>query len=246
MELSGKVALVTGGGIRIGRALVLALARAGCDVFIHYGQSADAAMEVQKEATSLGVRAVTCSVDLADPAATATVIPKAIEAFGSVDILINSASIISEEDGFAEVDVSLWDRIFAINLRAPFQLSQAFAKQTPREGYRKIININDCNIPKPAPNNFVYRLAKSGLWDMTAMMALELAPHITVNALALGLIMERQNTPDPQKFIREHAEKKVPLKKPGNTQIVADSALFLLEKDFITGITIPLDGGESL
>ena len=244
MDLSEKVALVTGGGVRVGRALVLALAEAGCDVFIHYGNSADAAAEVKAKAEFWGVRAITYSADLADAAATDAVIPKAIEAFGKVDILINSASIYPEDDRFNQIDADFWDRIFAINLRAPFQLSQAFAKQIPTNGKGKIININDGRIPRPHPNNFSYRLTKRGLWDMTEMMALELAPRITVNALALGQILEPPSHPEPQQFLEDYARRNIPLKFPGNPQVVVDGALFLLEQDFLTGSTIRLDGGE--
>ncbi len=244
MDLNGKVALITGGGIRVGRALVIALAKSGCNVFIHYGNSAGAAIEVKAEAESLGVRAITYSANLVDPVATDSIIPKAVEAFGKIDILINSASIFPEGDRFAQTDVALWDKIFAINLRAPFQLSQAFAKQLPEDGKGKIININDAAITSPHTANFAYRLTKRGLWDMTEIMALELAPRITVNALALGQILEPPNHPDPQAFMQKFAEELIPLKIPGNTQVVTDSAIFLLQQDFLTGSTITLDGGQ--
>lgn len=244
MDLSSKVALVTGGGIRVGRALVIALAEAGCDVFIHYGNSAGPAAEVKAKAESLGVRAITYSADLADPAAADTVIPKAVEAFGKVDILINCASVYPDGDRFSDIDVDLWDKIFAINLRSPFQLSRSFAKQVSPDGRGKIININDGRIPHPRPENFAYRLTKRGLWDMTEMLALELAPRITVNAVALGQILEPPGDPDPQKFMEEYANRRIPLKVPGNTKVVTDSILFLLAQDFITGATIRLDGGE--
>jgi glucose 1-dehydrogenase len=246
MDLNEKVALVTGGGVRVGRALVLALAKAGCDIFIHYGNSVDAAVEVKEKAESFGVRAVTYPADLADASATETIIPKAVEVFGKVDILINSASIYPQNDHFNHIDVRSWDKIFAINLRAPFQLSQAFAQQLPPDGQGKIININDARIPHPKPGNFSYRLTKGGLWDMTQMLALELAPRITVNALALGQILEPPNDPDPEKFMQEYANRRIPLKIPGNPQVVTDSALFLLQQDFLTGSTITLDGGEYL
>ncbi len=246
MDLNGKVALVTGGGIRVGRALVVALAKAGCDVFIHYGQSAPGAAQAKAEAESLGVRAIAYGADLADPVATDSLIPKALEALGKVDILINSASIFPDEDRFSKTDVALWDRIFAINLRAPFQLAQAFAQQIPPDGRGKIININDARIPRPNTDHFAYRLTKRGLWDMTEIMALELAPRITVNALALGQILEPPGEPDPEAFLKDFAEHYIPLKFCGNPQVVTDSALFLLKQDFLTGSTITLDGGENI
>jgi len=244
VDLNGKVALVTGGGVRVGRAIVLALAKAGCDVFIHYGRSTEAAANVQSEVESLGVRSVTYSADLSDPQATDSIIPKAIETLGKVDILINSASIFPDEDIFDKLDVNLWDKIFAINLRAPFQLSRAFARQVPTDGQGKIININDARIPHPKPEKFAYRLTKRGLWDMTEMLALELAPRITVNAVALGQILEPPGDPDPQKFMADYASRNIPLKIPGNTRVVTDSILFLLQQDFITGAIVRMDGGE--
>lgn len=107
MELTGKTALVTGGGIRVGRALVMALAEAGCNVFIHYGNSQTGALEVQQEVEALGRKAFTYSADLSDAQATQGIIPKAQEVFGQVDILINSASVFPLEDKFFQVDLDL-------------------------------------------------------------------------------------------------------------------------------------------
>lgn len=245
MELTAKIALVTGGGVRVGRALVLALAEAGCSIFLHYGNSQDAALEVQAEVEALGGSIFLYQANLADATATATIIPKAVSVFGQVDILINSASIFLHEDRLLQTEVELWDKIFAINLRAPFQLSQAFAQQIgDRQG--KIININDARIPHPLPDHFAYRLTKRGLWDMTEIMALELAPQITVNSLALGQILEAPGVPDPQQYLQDYADRRIPLKMPGNTKVVTDAALYLLEQDFLTGTTITLDGGEYL
>lgn len=245
MELTAKIALVTGGGVRVGRALVMALAEAGCHIFLHYGNSQEAALEVQAEVEALGGNVFLYQANLADATTTATIIPKAVSVFGQVDILINSASIFPHEDRLLKTDVALWDQIFAINLRAPFQLSQAFAQQIgDRQG--KIININDARIPHPLPDHFAYRLTKRGLWDMTEMMALELAPQITVNSLALGQILEAPGVPDPQQYLQDYADRRIPLKMPGNTKVVTDAALYLLEQDFLTGTTITLDGGEYL
>jgi glucose 1-dehydrogenase len=246
MELTGKTALITGGGVRVGRALAIALAQAGCNVFIHYGNSRDGAAEVQTEVEKLGCKAFIYGANLADADATAAIIPKAQAVFGQVDILINSASIFPHEDKFLQTDVDLWEKIFSVNLRAPFQLSQAFAKQVSKESQGKIININDARIPRPRPDHFAYRLTKRGLWDMTEILALELAPNITVNGLALGQILEAHETPDPKKYMRDYADRRIPLKIPGNPQVVTDAALYLLQQDFLTGTTIRMDGGEYL
>jgi len=244
MELKGKVALITGGAIRVGRALTLALAEAGCHVFIHYGRSATPARQTQAEALDFGVEAHIYSADLADAAATQAIMPAAVDQYGRVDVLINSAAIFPEEDRFATVDLALWDKLFAVNLRAPFLLSQAFAAQIPLEGQGKIVNILDARLRQPAPDHFVYRLSKGGLWSMTEMLAHELAPRITVNAVALGAIL-----PPPGadvSYLENLAQTQVPLKRPGSPEMVAENVLHLLRQDFLTGVTIPIDGGQFL
>jgi NAD(P)-dependent dehydrogenase (short-subunit alcohol dehydrogenase family) len=244
MELKGKIALITGGAIRVGRALTLALAEAGCHLFIHYGRSATPAQQTQADALDFGVEAHIYSADLADAAATQSIIPAAIDRFGRVDILINSAAIFPKEDTFTTSDLALWDKLFAVNLRAPFLLSQAFAAQVPPNRRGKIINILDARLRQPAPDHFVYRLTKGGLWNMTEMLAHELAPRITVNAVALGAIL-----PPPGadvSYLENLAQTQVPLKRAGSPEIVAENVLHLLRQDFLTGVTIPIDGGQFL
>jgi glucose 1-dehydrogenase len=246
MELKGKVAVVTGGAVRVGRALTLALAGEGCHVFIHYGRSAGPAQQTEADARKLGVEAQVYSANLAEPGETEGVIPAAVQRFGRVDILINSAAIFPEEDSFPTTDLSLWDRLFAVNLRAPFLLSRAFAAQAPAEGQGqgKIVNVLDARLRQPAPDHFVYRLTKGGLWSMTEMLAHELAPRITVNGVALGAIL-----PPPgadASYLDNLAETQVPLKRAGSAEIVADNVLHLLRHDFLTGVVIPIDGGQFL
>ena len=243
-DLNGKVAVITGGAIRVGRALTLALAEAGCHVFIHYGRSATPAEQTQAEARQFGGKAQIYSANLADAVAVEGVIPAAVEQFGQVDILINSAAIFPEEDSFTTTDLALWDKIFNINLRAPYLLSRAFATQAPTRGQGKIINILDARLRQVAPDHFVYRLAKGSLWTMTKMLAHELAPTITVNGVALGAIL-----PPPgmdASYLDNLAQTKVPLKRAGSPEIVAHNVLHLLRHDFLTGVIIPIDGGQFL
>jgi glucose 1-dehydrogenase len=244
MELQGKVALVTGGAVRVGRALTLALAEAGCHVCIHYGRSAQPAQETQAAAAAFGVAAHIHSADLADAQAAQQVIPAAVARFGRVDVLINSAAIFPDEDAFADTDLALWDRLFNINLRAPFLLSRAFAAQIPADGQGKIINVNDARVRNAEPDHFVYRFTKRSLWQMTEMLALELAPRITVNGVALGAIL-----PPPGQdlsYLEHMAATRIPLRRHGSAEIVAANVLHLLRQDFLTGVTIPIDGGEFL
>lgn len=244
MDLNGKTAVVTGGAIRVGRALVLALAEAGCNVFIHYGRSAGPAIQTKEDAEAFGVKAAINSANLANVDAAKRVMETAVSTFGHIDILINSAAIFPEDDTFADTDSVLWDQIMNINLRAPFLLSQQFVTQLPTDTPGKIINILDARLRHPATDHFVYRFAKGSLWQMTEMLALELAPQIAVNGVALGAIL-----PPPGKdasYLENIAQERIPLQRAGSAEIVAENVLHLLRQDFLTGVVIPLDGGEFL
>ena len=244
MDLQGKTALVTGAGVRIGKAIALALAARGCALFVHYGRSAGPAEAVRDEARGFGVDAHVFCADLADADQVAGILPAATAAFGAVDILVNNAAIFPEEDRFETTDTALWDRLFAINLRAPFLLSQAFAAQRDDAHQGAVVNICDARTRQPGADHFAYRLTKGGLWQMTEMLAAALAPAVRVNGVALGAIL-----PPPgrdESYILEYANRRVPLGHPGGSQAVVDAVLYLLEQEFVTGAVLPLDGGEFL
>jgi NAD(P)-dependent dehydrogenase (short-subunit alcohol dehydrogenase family) len=242
MELHGKVAVISGGATRLGRAITLALARAGCHVFIHYRRSVGVARETQADAAALGVEAEIYAADLAEFEATEGVIPAARKRFQNIDILINNAAVFRESDSFMSTDEALWEELFSVNLRAPLLLSRAFAAQIPDHRQGKIIHVTDSRVRHAGSDHFAYRLTKGGLWQMTEMMALELAPRITVNGVALGAIL-----PPPGKEIADLqriAKSRVPLKRHGSAEIVAENILHLLRQDFLTGVVLPIDGGE--
>jgi len=243
MNLAGKVAVVTGGAIRVGRAISLALAQAGCHVFIHYGHSAGPALETKEKIEANGVEAEVFSADLADVTSTQLIIPAAVDRFGRVDILINSAAIFLEGD-LADTTVKMWDSQFAINLKAPFILSQAFAAQVPPGAEGAIVNIVDARIFRPAADHFAYRLTKSGLLTMTQNLAYDLAPNIRVNAVALGAILPPPGKDDA--YLENLAQLRIPLQRAGNAGMVAQNVLHLLSQDFLTGVTIRIDGAEFL
>ncbi len=244
MELNGKVAVVTGGGVRIGRAITLALARAGCHVFIHYGHSVGPAQQTEVDAKALGVNAHIHAADLSDEKATQSIIPAAQKQFRKIDILVNNAAIFPETDTFTKTDMALWERMFAVNLRAPFLLSRAFAAQVAANGEGKIINIIDSRVRRPGTDHFVFRLTKGGLWQMTEMLALELAPRTSVNAVALGAILTP--TGKDSGYLAKIAKERVPLKRHGSAEVVEEGVLYLLGQDFLTGTILPIDGGEFL
>lgn len=177
--------------------------------------------------------------NLSEPDSCADVVAEAAE-LGDLSVLINSAAIFPENDTIND-DLSHWNQVMNLNLRAPLLLSQAFAASKPQQAH--IINILDARINHPAGDHLVYRLSKAGLWHLTESLARELAPDIQVNGLALGAILPPPGA-DADHFARmaEH----IPLKRTGNPQAIADGVAFLIQQSFITGIIIPVDGGEFL
>jgi len=238
-SLDGRIALVTGGAKRIGRAIVLALAREGCNVIIHYNSSSDEAGELAGELGDIGVQAWTIQADFSNPDEYSTLINRAIDMAGSIDILINSASVFSpgtlEDIDFDDITSNV-----EINAWVPFVLMRDFAR---RMGKGKIVNILDTRFKDFDFKHIAYILAKKMLYEFTRMAAVKYAPEMTVNAVAPGVIL-----PPPGEG-EDYVEKLIPtvlLKKRGWPEDVADAVVFLLKNDFITGQTIFVDGGRHL
>jgi glucose 1-dehydrogenase len=244
MDLKGKTALVTGGGIRLGRAFALALAEEGANLVVHYNHSEAPAEETAAMARKKGVKAVILEADFNHIPAVESVFPKAQEHFDSIDILINNAAIYLKGRGL-ETDRETWEKQFRINLQAPFILVQSFARQLPEGRPGRIVNIADAQILQHKPDHFAYRLTKAGLVEMTRMFSKELAPQITVNALALGIMLPLAGKED-QVDLQSLAEERIPLKRTGSPEVAASNALHLIRSDFTTGAFLRVDGGEYL
>jgi len=243
VEVKGKVAVVTGGAVRIGRALSLALADAGADVVVHHSHSSDEADETVQAVASRGVRAVDVAADFTNPAPAArTVFDAAIKQFGRVDVLINSAAIFGPAT-LASTSEADWDRHFAINLKSPAFLCQEFAKRHTPGNPAAIVNIVDWRCLRPHPGHLAYTLTKSALVTLTQILAQELAPEIRVNAVAPGAILPPAGAGD--EYMRRLAEG-VPLRRTGSVDDVTSSVLYLLRADFVTGEVLTVTGGEDL
>ena len=244
MELRNCKALVTGAGVRIGRAIAVALAAEGCDVALQYHRSRDGAEETAAAVAAHGRRAVLLAADLGDADAATALLERARAELGDVDVLINSAAIFLPGD-LASTTLAEWDAQHALNLRAPFLLSQAFARQDAiADRPRKIVNVADARIRRPGRDHLAYRLTKVALAHLTELLALELAPRITVNAVAPGAIL-----PPPGEgaaAFEQRVRAQVPLGRAGGTAAVASAVLYLLREDFVTGVVLPVDGGEFL
>jgi glucose 1-dehydrogenase len=244
MDLRGKTALVTGGGVRVGRALALALAGAGCDLVVHYNRSAGPAERTREEAERLGVRAHAIGADLADAAAAEGLVAAAVERCGRLDVLVNSAAIFPPGDTLETSGAAEFDELIAVNLRAPYLLSRAFAAAHRPGAPGRIVNVLDARVRRPGADHPVYRLTKRALWALTENLALALAPDITVNAVALGAILPPPG--EDESYLERLAAERVPLRRPGSPAIVAENVLHLLRQDFVTGAVLPLDGGQFL
>lgn len=239
-SLNGKTILITGAAKRVGRIFALACARAGADIIIHHGNSADEALQVKDEIESLGRQAWILASDLGKPAEVPRLISQANE-FSPLYALVNSAAIF-ESLSFSETTYEDWERHIAINLTAPFLLSQAFAKQVPENGLGRIVNILDWRALRPAADHFPYTISKAALAALTQSMAVALAPRITVNGLALGAIL-----PPSDGAAQDNIIKNVPAGRWSEAKEVEDALLFLLTGPaYITGEIIHVDGGRHL
>ena len=239
IELSGKTALVTGAAKRIGRAIASGLAREGVNVVVHYNRSRFEAEKLQKELTDLGVKSWLVQADLGSSDSCTEIIKKSAGLAGSLDILVNNASVffpldikaVKLEDIEAEMLTNAW---------APFLLTRCFSEEL-RSG--SIVNILDTRIVGYDFNHFAYYLSKRMLEVLTMSMALKLAPNITVNGVAPGLILP----PEGKDFsYLEQKKDTVPMKKYGSPSDVVDAVLFLIRSQYITGQVIYVDGGKHL
>ncbi|MFO1105754.1 MAG: SDR family oxidoreductase [Amaricoccus sp.] len=248
----GGAALVTGGSQRLGRAMVLELARRGLDVAIHYHRGADAAEETAAEARALGVRAAILCADLLDRAETARLVQDAAAALGRpLTVLVNNASIF-EHDTIATATWESWDRHIGSNLRAPFELTQAFAAQVPK-GARDaagepvasgcVVNMIDQRVRKLTPEFATYTIAKAALWTFTRTAAQGLAPDVRVNGIGPGptLIGGRQS---PEHFARQRAA--TVLGRGASPAEICAALGFILDAPGLTGQLICIDGGQHL
>jgi pteridine reductase len=232
-------ALVTGGAVRLGRALALALAEAGYDIALHYGRSAEAAEQTAAEIRALGVECQLFQLDLVDVDGIPGLLGRAQAALPNLRALVNSASAYAQAT-IGATTAAIFDQQLAVNLRAPFFLTQAFARQV---GAGHVVNIIDNKIAFNQYQYAAYLLAKQALADLTRMAALEFAPGVRVNAVAPGVVLPA-GTRSPEYIAWRVGG--IPLRRQGAPAEIARAVLYLLGSDFVTGQILTVDGGESL
>ena len=237
-----KSVLITGGALRIGRALALSLAAEGWAVAVHYHRSAQPAEETVAEIRDNRGQAWALRANLKDPAAAETLIQSAREELGGLTCLINNASVFEFDDP-ESVSVESWSEHMDVNVRAPVFLSQAFAAALPQDALGNIINILDERVWKLAPTHFSYTISKSALWTATRTLAQAFAPRIRVNAIGPGPTLPNAQQ-SRQDFERENRH--MLLQRGTTPQEIADAVKFILAAPAMTGQMIALDGGQHL
>ena len=235
-------ALVTGAARRIGRCLAETLAAAGWHVVVHYNHSKSDAEETVRAITDAGGLAVAMAADLSDPTACTRLVDDARARTGGLGCLINNASMFVEDTAL-DIDAEIFDRVLAVNLRAPAILSRAFAAQIPEGGEGVIVNILDQKLANPNPDFLSYTLSKHGLAALTDMTAVSFGPSVRVCAVAPGLTLPSGAQPHSQ-FAAVHG--RTPLARGSRPEDIAGAVMYLLGARAVTGETILVDGGQHL
>lgn len=242
MDLHGKVALVTGGAVRVGKAIALALAEGGADIAFSYNTSAGPAAETAAEIEALGRRAFYTKADMGHVAEARTLVESAVAHFGRLDVLVNSASLW-QKTPFTELNEAEWDRVYNIMVKGTAFASHAAAPYLSAHGDGAIINIIDRSAYVPFRNFMAHSVGKAGVLNLTSSLAQELAPAVRVNAIAPGPVL-----PPPgytEKQIAATAQRTL-LGRWGTAEDVAEAVRFLAQANYITGAMIYVDGGEHL
>ncbi|MGH1351354.1 MAG: SDR family oxidoreductase [Methyloligellaceae bacterium] len=236
------VAIVTGAAKRIGRVLSLELARHGWDIGVHYHQSLDEAESLAGEVRKTGRQAILLQADLSSTSDVQEIVPQCISSLGTPALLINNASLF-ENDRIEDLTDESWDAHINTNLKAPVLLSQAFANALPQDISGNIINIIDQKVQNLTPYFFSYTISKAGLWTATQTMAQALAPHIRVNAVSPGPVLQSIHQTEEQ-FARQY--RSTPLQRGTTPEEIASAVQFILNAPAMTGQMIILDGGQHL
>ncbi len=240
MNLQGKVALVTGGAVRVGRAVAMGLAAAGAHLAVHYHRSADAARETVAGARQLGVEAAAFPADLSDPEEAAG-LARAVEAhLGRADIIVHGASPFLRA-GLADTTPEIWRQVMGVLVDGFFILARELTPGMVRRGEGGIVVILDRGTFDPWPAFLAHSVGKSALWALARNLAVELAPAVRVNGVVPGPVLP---PPGYSEEDRARIAQGTLLGRWGAPQDVVDAVLFLLRADYITGEVLFVDGGE--
>ena len=240
MELRGKVALVTGAGRRLGLAMAQALADRGMALGIHYHASVDGANRLRDDIRRAGGQATCFAADLADPEAARSLPGRVAAELGGLDVLVNSAAVMHRLS-LEETTPEQWNTTLDLNLRAVFFCTQGAAPAL-RAARGRVVNLADLAGLEPWPGFAAHSISKAGVVMLTKILALSLAPDVTVNAIAPGAVLVPEDY-SPEE--RERLARETPLRRLGSPSDVVSALLYLLEGgDFVTGQVLVVDGGR--
>jgi len=242
LPLAGKIAIVTGGGVRVGRAISLGLAAVGADVAIHYRRSREEAETVASQLRSAGRRSVVLEGDLARPEDCRKVVAGAMREFGGLDFLVHSAANFHRA-ALEDTDETLWDSAMNVNARAGFLLARE-AAATLRERRGRVVLISDFLAETPERNYFAHSVSKAAVEGLVRALAVALAPEVAVNGIAPGTVLLPEGTTPEE---AERLARRLPAKRIGSAEDVAAAVVFLCAGPaFLTGQVIRVDGGRSI
>ena len=240
MDPLNKTALITGGAVRVGKAITLALARAGANVVINYNRSSTAAVETLATACSLGVGAIIVQADIGSRQQVESMVNQAKEHFGCVDILVNNASLWLDTP-FPSENLDDWHRVTNILINGAYYCANAVAPLMRERGEGSIVNIVDLSAFEPWPEYSAHSVGKSALLALSRQLALELAPEVCVNAVAPGPVLPPPDY-DEQKIAQTAAN--TLLERWGSAEDVADAVMFFIRANYVTGEVLAVDGGQ--
>ncbi len=242
-SLNGKVVFVTGGARRVGRAIALGFAAEGAHIIIHHSASDQQAQQTAEEIAALGVESLIVKGDYRRHEDVVENFEQIRARFGRLDVMINSASNFEQGD-FLEIVPESWNSALDLNLTAPFYCSQLAGRMMRDQGGGVIINIGDTAGVQPWPHRPQHSVSKAGLIMLTQVTARALAQYnIRCNCLIFGPILRSDNLPDE---VWDRVENRLPLKRSGDVGDAVRACIFAATNDYITGASIPVDGGELL
>lgn len=246
MNLEGKVALVTGGGTGVGKATSLLLAKKGCDVIVNYSRSVADAEATVEEVRALGQKAITIRTDISDEAAVTTMFDSIDSQFGRLDVLVNSAAITKfvPYDNLDGMTGAIWDEIFAVNVKGTFYCCREALRRMKRQGTGAVVSVSSVSGITGMGSSIAYAASKAAINNMTRALAISGAPHVSVNAVAPGVI-ETRWIEGWEAFTDPHKQA-TPMQRHAAAHDVAMAIYGLIINPFITGQTITVDGGRTL